>query len=226
MAKGEQSFKAGGDKAKKRTFDPFEAGDRDLKVMAETVEIKKADPSKKNPKPVSYINCAFEALGTALEEGGKNRRVYHRFFTKMEPGKDGIVTPETVDQINGLLRALGREVDLPIVEEAGQKVVSPLAIKKFLQSIDGEVVKARVGIQKGTAEYPDPKNVIKEFYEQGEGEDDEADDSEEDEEKNEESEDEDEDEGEGEDSDDEGDEDEDEDEDLKKALAKKKNKKK
>jgi len=234
MAKGESTFNLGKVDKKKRTFEPFPAGDRDLKLLGDTIEIKKPDLSKKpDPKkdpPVSYVSVAFEALGTAQEEGGKNRRAYHSFYTRLKPGKDGIITPQCVDQIKGLADGFGdaSNIDLKVVEENGQQVLSVLSIKKYLESHDGDVVRARVGIQKGTKDYPNPRNRIEEFFdaEEGSEREDEEDESEEDEDESDESEDTDEgDEDEG-DEDESDDEDEDEDEDEEEPAPKKKSVKK
>jgi hypothetical protein len=169
MAKGEMSFSTGSVDKKKRTFEPFPAGDRELKIIGDSVEIKKPQPSAKNPKPVSYVNFRAVALGTGVD-GGKDRSVFHMLFTRMEPGKDGIITPHCVDQLKGLCDALGDDGTFPIIEENGQKVVSPLAIKKYLQKHNGDTLMAHVAIQKGSKDYPNPKNVIKEFLAEGEGE--------------------------------------------------------
>lgn len=225
MATGEKSFAFGSVDKKKRTFEPFPAGDYDLKVLGDTVEIRTPEPSKENPNPVSYVACGFEALGSASEEGGKNRRVYHNFFCKLAPGKDGIVTPTCVDQLKGFADAINDQPEIAIIQQAGQDVLSQLAIKKFLQSHDGDVVRAHVGIQKGTAKYPDPKNNIKEFLESEGSEKDEESDDEEDEDEDTD-EDEDDDDEEDSDSDDDSDDDEDDSDDLKAAAKKKAAKKK
>jgi len=215
MAKGESTFNLGKMDKKKRSFEPFKAGDYDLKLIGDTIEIRKPDPSKKpDPKrdpPVSYVTCGFEALGSASEEGGKNRRVYHSFYTRLKPGKDGIITPQCVDQIKGLADGFGdaSKVDLKVTSENEQEVFSVISIKKYLESHDGDVVRARVGVQKGTKDYPNPRNRIEEFFEADEEREDEEDESEEDEDEGEESDD----EGDEDEGDDEEDSDEDEDED-------------
>jgi len=224
MAKGEKTFNSSQVEKKKRTYEPFPPGEYDLKVLGDTVEIRKAEPSKKNPTPVSYVSCGFEALGTGVD-GGKNKRVYHNFFCKMEPGKDGIVTPECADQIKGFADALGAALKASIVEESGIEVISQLAVKKFIEAHDGDVVRAHVGIQKGTKDYPDPKNVIKEFIESegNSGREDEDEDEEDTDEEDEKDTDED---NDDEDSDDDADDEDDDEDDLKAAVSKKKAKSK
>ena len=226
MAKGSKTFSLSNTDKKKRSFEPFPAGDYDLKILANTVEIKTPAVTKERPNPIPYVNVAFEAIGTA-QDGGKNRRVYHMFFCSLKPGKDGIVSPATVDQLKGFADALGDQPDMKIIEVGDTECVSQLAVKKFIEEHDGEVVRAHVAIQKGSKDYPDPKNVIKEFIETDEssGSDDEEDEPEEDEESDAEETDEDESDDEGdEDSDDEdedeGDEEDDDDEDEEDDLAK------
>jgi hypothetical protein len=178
MAKGSKTISLGSTDKKKRSFEPFPAGDYDLKILGDTVEIKTPNPSKRNENPVSYVSLGFEALGTAAEDGGKNRRLYHSFWCKTAPGKDGIASFQCVDQLKGFADAIGDQPELKVIEQAGQEVISQLDVKKFLQSHDGDVVRAHVAIQKGSKDYPDPKNVVKEFMESEESADEDEDEDE------------------------------------------------
>lgn len=187
MAKGESKFDMKAIDKKKRTFQPIPAADYDLKLLGDTVEIKKADPSEKNPKPISYVNVAFEALKSA-KEGGRNQRVYHRLFLSLKPGKDGMISPQLADGLKGLGDALGSlpSLDTVTVEatDGETEMVSPLAVKKWLMGKDGEVVRGHVKIKAGSKGYAD-SNVIAEFFEADgeesdeEGEDEESEDEEE-----------------------------------------------
>ena len=224
MSKGSKTFDLGNVDKKKRSFIPFAAGDYDLKILADTVQVKTPEPSKENPNPVSYVSMGFEALGTG-EDGGKNRRVYHSFFCKLKPGKDGIITPQCVDQLKGFADALGDQPELKVIEQAGEEVISQLAIKKFIESHDGDVVRAHVAIQKGNKRFPDDRNVVKEFIEGGGGTSDEKDEEGDDEDEEKDEEDEGEDDEEGDDEGDEDDNDDDDDEDELEKVVKKSSKK-
>ena len=219
MAKGESSFNTGEVTKKKYNFNPFKAGDYELKLLAETVENRKAEVTKKRPNPMPYISLAFEALGTG-EDGGKNKRVYHMLFCSLKPDKNGVQMPVRADQIKGLADALNSHPNLPSITVNGIECVSPLAVKKWLEKHDGEVVKAHVKVQKGTDEYPNPKNAIDEFFEPeeegGEGEEAEGEEDESDEE-GEEGEESDE---EGDEGEEEGEEEADEEDELEKAAKK------
>lgn len=231
MAKGSKTFSLSNTEKKKRSFEPFPAGDYDLKLLGNTIEVKTPQVTKERTNPIPYVNVAFEALGTGVD-GGKNKRVYHMFFLSLKPGKDGIVSPATVDGLKGFADAIGDQPDMKIVEVGDVEAISALAVKKFLAEHDGEVVRAHVTIQRGTKDFPNDKNVIKEFIESdaNSGSDDEESDEEDTDEEDTEETDEDESDEEGdeedtdeEDSDeDEGDEDEDEEDDLAAAANKKK----
>lgn len=164
MAKGESGFNTGSVEKKKYNFKPFAQGDYELKLLGETADVRKAAVTKKRPNPLPYVALAFEALGTG-EDGGKNKRVYHNLFCSLNPDKNGVQMPARADQIKGLADALGSHPTLPSTMVNGVECINPLVVKKWLEKHDGEVMKGHVRIQKGTDEYPDPKNVISEFFE-------------------------------------------------------------
>ena len=214
MAKGERTFDSSKTEKKKFNFAPFAAGDYDLKLRGDKAEIKK---KATDPNAFPYVSVAFEALGTA-EDGGKNRLTWHMFFLRMKPGKDGSVMPQRADQLKGLADALATPIKADIIQVHGEDCVSAKQVVEWLKSNDGTVVRGHVKVQAGSKDYPEPKNVISEFFEaaEGSGPNDEEEEDLDDEEDTDEEEDLDE-EDEDEDADDESDEDED---DLDKAAKK------
>lgn len=220
MAKGEM-FLSGKMEKKKYDNKPIPAADYDLKLVGSKAEIRRAQPKKENPTPQAYVTVPFQALGTAAD-GGKDRFVFHRFFLSMAKRKDGSIGPQMADQLVGLAEALGVELKAGFVQDNGVQCVSAKDVLNWLKSMDGEVVRGHVRIQRATDDYP-ASNVIAEFFEkeggsdtssdeeEAEEEDEETDETEEDEEGDEDEADEDEDADES-DEDDEEDDDEDEDE--------------
>lgn len=182
MAKGQSTFDLRNGKKEKREFEPFEAGDKDLKLRGNSCEIRTAKPSERNPKPTPRIAVTFEALGTAKEEGDKNKVVFHDFHLSTVPGKDGKMMPMLVDGIKGFCDALGKFPSLEEIvhEGSGKKILDPKRLLSWLKEQDGEVVRARIGLQAASKEWP-AKNIVKEFYEPEEGKNAEDDDEDEDE---------------------------------------------
>jgi hypothetical protein len=213
MAKGETTFSTGKVEKKRYAFTPIKAGDYELKILGDSAEVRTAEPSKKNPNPMPRVNFAVEALGSG-EDGGSNRKVFHTLWCSLKADKNGVVGPARADQLKGLADALGKDANIAIKTIKGQECLDPIALKKWLEKQDGEVVKGHVRIQKGTAEYPQDRNVISEFFEPEESEKEDEDEAEEDEDLDE-----------GDDVDEDEDEDEDEDDDLPPAKSVKKGKK-
>lgn len=162
MAKGEKKFSTQGREARKFSSKPFKAGDYDLKLLGDTAETR---TSQSNPKNPPYVNVAFQALGTA-EDGGRDRRVYHNFFVSLKPGKDGSIMVDRADQIVGLSKATGQELDFDTQTIKEVECVNPTQLVKWLKANDGLVVKGHVKIQKGDEDKGfGPKNVIDSFEE-------------------------------------------------------------
>lgn len=162
---GEKSFSMSSQEKKKRVFDPIKAGDYDLKLKGDVCEMRtstNAEPGK--PPPVPRISLRFEALNSAAEEGGKNALIFHDLYLKTEPGKDGIITFTTADQLKGLCDALGEQLDgIPTVKYKGISILDPRVVLKWVKAHDGEIVRAHIALQKGTTKYPGDKNRLTEF---------------------------------------------------------------
>lgn len=225
MAKGESKFTFGDKQKKSFSFEPFSARDCDLKLVGDSIEVRKSQ--RTNPS-FSRVACAFVALGTAKEEGGKDRRVFHDFYLRLKPDKNGVQTPLRSDQLKGFADATGQQPAFDEVKQNNENILSPQQVVAWLKSLDGEVVRGHVRIKAGTAEFPEARNVISEFYDAEESsEDEDENDEDESEESDEETDDGDDDEESEDEDESEDDDDDDSDEDeLAAALAKKKAKKK
>lgn len=158
MAKGQAVWNSAEQEVVKYSFKPFPAGDYELKLLGETVDIRTSKAGRK------YLSLGFQALGTAkLTENSNDSRVYHMLFLGLTPDKRGKLTPNRADQLKGLLDALGEQRKFAAVPNGGGDMLDIRAISKFLKEKDGEVVEAHVRIQKGDKDYPNDKNVIDYF---------------------------------------------------------------
>lgn len=167
MTTGEKTFSTAGREVKTISFKPINPGTYTLKLGSD-VSIAKAD----KPDAVPYINLSFEVEGTAESEGGKNKRVFHRLFIGMKPGKDGVINMDRENQLTALTTALKTELEgIEIVEreaqnEDGESVsleyLNPKQIVEFLKGFVGCEVKGRIKTEKGTGGYGD-KSVVQKF---------------------------------------------------------------
>jgi hypothetical protein len=159
---GERTFSTTGRNvvAPKTTLIP--PGNYTLKVGSDA-SIGQSD----KPGSVPYINVSFEVEGTSTAEGGKNRRVFHRFFIGLKEGKDGVVN---LDRENGLVafaQALNTQLEgIEIVsrddEGTATEYLNPRQLVEWLKGYAGAEVKGRVKTEKGTGGYQD-KSVVGKF---------------------------------------------------------------
>lgn len=187
MATGEKKWSTKGKQAKKMSFEPFPAGTYGLKLRGGTVDIKRGA----KPESLPYVNAQMEALGTAQQEGGKNRVLFVRFFTSLKPSdKDGVVMPERSGQILEYAKALGEEASFNVVNVSAGELgsvpcLSAQEIKAWLQAHDGQTVQGKVKVRKGTKEYPNDQNELDYFVEAEPASEDEEDEEEPDEDEDE-----------------------------------------
>lgn len=139
---GEKSWSTNGKQATKFTFEPAPSKDWEAYVLGSTAEVKK----KQEPGSIPYVNVAFELEGSAMTEGGKNRRIYKMFFLSLKPGKDGNISPARQDGILGLARAYGEEADFPIIEMNDKdgnmvELLDPRAVVQWLKDHDMQALK-------------------------------------------------------------------------------------
>jgi len=166
MATGERTWSTQGKEAKKfEGFKPIPPGEYELKLNNDWAQ-KVADGEGKVP----YLNGSFTALNTG--DGGKDRKIFVMFFLDLTPGKDGTAMCERANGLLGFAKALGTNLNVPVVTMNGKELLSPAAVKKFLASNDGSTVRASVKIEKGTGGYAD-KNRI-EFFVESEQQDEES----------------------------------------------------
>lgn len=167
MTTGEKTFSTTGREVKTVTFKPIPAGNYDLTLNADAT-IAKAD----KPDAIPYINVSFTAGGTAESEGGKDKRVFHRFFIGLAPGKDGVINMDRENGLTALAQALNTQIEgmEVITREAensnGEAVtleyLNPKQVVEWLKGFNGAVVKGRIKVEKGTGGYSD-KSVVQKF---------------------------------------------------------------
>jgi hypothetical protein len=174
---GEQGYSSQGKTAVKRVFEPFNQGDYPLALVGQSVEISKGQDSG-----VPYVKASFVARGTALAEGQKDRRVFHSFFLSIDPSPKGNVAIESADQMLGLARSLGQELEFTgddIInvtgttkagEEYETRLIDPRVAKEWLMQQDGLEVMGHVKVRRGqmdkkTNKKYDDKNEIAYFIE-------------------------------------------------------------
>ena len=164
---GEKTFSTAGREVKTVTFKPINPGNYSLKLGSD-VSIAKAD----KPDAVPYVGLSFEVEGTAESEGGKNKRVFHRLFIGMKPGKDGVINMDRENQLTALASALNTQIEgVEIItrdatDADGNSVtleyLNPKQVVEFLKGFAGTEVKGRIKTEKGTGGYGD-KSVVQKF---------------------------------------------------------------
>ncbi len=246
MAKGEAKFDSSKEKTHKYENKPLPVQEYEFKLLTGP-EIKVAQGVGKLP----YINAQLELLNTAEKKGGKNRKIYHRFFLNTSPGKDGVKGTNRQDGIVAFSHAIGKKLVCNTepavrVDDKGEKqnvvILTADSVKQWLGGMAGATGKLKSKNEKDQRN-PDQSWPKVDFFiaaaeqadesEEEEIEEEEVEESEEEgeEEAEEESEDEesDEEDEDSEDEDEEDDEDEDEEEEApkpsKKKVLKKKSKK-
>jgi hypothetical protein len=163
MSTGERTFSTAGRQVNSG-FEPFQAGNYALTLKQ--VEVRQAQGAGKVP----YVAATFEAEGTALREGGKNRNLFHNFLLSLKPGKDGVVN---LDRAGGLV-AFARAVEVELSEVAVMtreadvdgtietlEFLNPQEVKAWLTELVGVVVQAKVKVRKDP-QYGD-KNEVDRF---------------------------------------------------------------
>lgn len=169
MTTGDRTFSTAGRTVVTNTAStPIPPGNYTLKIGSD-FEIRKAKRSDATPN----VNFSFEVEGTATQEGGKNRRVFHRLDLGMKPGKDGMLNMDRENQLTALAKALGTEVEgvtlveQEVTDENGNKVtieyLNPAQIVEWLKSFAGATVQAAIKTEKGTPEYPNEKSVVRRY---------------------------------------------------------------
>lgn len=164
MTTGDRTFSTKGRTVAKNTFTLIPAGTYQM-ILGDAADIGKAD----RPDAVPYVNISFEVEGTALKEGGKNRRAFHRLLLGLKEGKDGVMNMDRPSGLTALAEALGTEIEgLEIVtQEAtdadGNSVtleyLNPRQVVEWVKGFAGSQVKGRIKVQKGSGDYGDKNEV-------------------------------------------------------------------
>lgn len=173
MAQGEIRWSSQGKQAKKFDREPVRKGSYDLKLDGSTVEVRPGSEPGKLP----HVVCLFSILGTGSPDGGKDRRVLHRFFLNMEAAADGSSMVERADGVLGYTRSVGEEPEFGgrmapyikkdkkgnVLESKQVPILDPQELATWLKEHDGVVTRAFIGIER--SEGYDPRNKIQEFEE-------------------------------------------------------------
>lgn len=167
MTTGEKTFSTTGREVKTVTFKPITPGTYPL-ILGSDATVAKAD----RPDAIPYVNASFEVEGSADTEGGKNKRVFPRFFLGMEPGKDGVLNMDRENGLTALAQALGTQLEgVEIISREVQDIegnpktieyLNPQQVVAWLKGFAGSTVKGRIKTEKGTGNYAD-KSVVAKF---------------------------------------------------------------
>lgn len=150
MASGEKTFSTANRTTYRYETKPLEPGDYSLKVLGNTAGIKK----KPEPGKFPYVEVGFEVMGTANTEGGKNRKMFHKFFTSTKVSKDGRSMQDKADQIVAYAQAVGETFNAGVITMADEKgnpvdCINPQQLKAWLMNLDGTIVQAHTKIERG-----------------------------------------------------------------------------
>jgi len=155
---GEKRFRSSEEKVEKPKFDALTTGDYELKFRGDKFTV--AAPSQSNPDGLPYIKGQFEALETAVKEGGKNKVLFPMFHLKTTPTDKGFINAKARGSVLDLAKAIREDLDVSLIEYttlAGNtyEMLNPTEVVAWLKSKDGLVVKAHIKQEKG-GEYKDP----------------------------------------------------------------------
>jgi len=165
MARGETNFSTRGVRPERFENKPPPAGEYDAKLDFGSAEVRKKDA----PGTFPYLNFKIELLDTAVKEGGKNRVIFHMLFCSLKEGNNGFQMYKRADQLAGLCSALGKAYNGPIIimrdeDDNEVEVIEPKALLKWLKAFDGDTIKLKTKVQKGTNGYSD-RGVVDYFME-------------------------------------------------------------
>lgn len=121
-------------------FPVITPGKYELKLNTSGVTEKRAAPEK----PPFISGSYFE-----LADGAQKGRVYSTFFTSVTPNEKGNCITNMGGQLLDLAQATGTVEALDAIpqiedETSGKTILDPRAVKEYLKSLDGVLVKGRV----------------------------------------------------------------------------------
>jgi len=143
---------------KQADFPTREPGERQFKVLGNTVTIKQP-----NEGGASYVTVQLEPLN--LEEGTPKGRAFPMFFLDGEPNaQTGVASYESANGCMAFARACGDEFEPTWIEQevvyTGNKakkkgkdgetlvIINPEELKQYIMAHDGQVVTAYEGLKK------------------------------------------------------------------------------
>lgn len=152
MARGERQFSIADQQVKRFSNEPIPNKEWRFILDTKGVTIKKP---KDETKAVPYISgIRLRALGSAKEEGQKDRLVFHSLFISLVPGKDGVLMMNRGGGLVEFCKALGRadknfsERDYQTSEGEVQAGLDAKEILDFVKSVDGMELGGRTKTEK------------------------------------------------------------------------------
>lgn len=200
-ARGEKVYNPNDHKVTRFEFKPVENKDWEATLVTKSIKIQKPqDPQN----PVPFITgIQFRLSGSAAAEGQKDRSVFHKFFLRTQPKKDGGTA--AVNMGGGLtefLKAVGRSPNLPVIDYTSpdgadtSEGIDAKVLLNLLKELDGTVLNLRTKTEPNFKDKTKQESVVDYFIEAdapaNDDDEDESDDSEDDTDADDDSEDEDE----------------------------------
>lgn len=167
MATGQTTFSTSKQQVD-RGFKPYPPGEYEWALDVARVEIRQ----KQEEGAIPYVNISAKLQNETREDGTPAKfTLFHRFFLNLDPGSDGTLMPNRKDGLVAFARAVGQDVDVPLVKMTKKMksgdlktidVLDPKEVVAWLKSLDGVTFRARIKTEKGTGGYED-KSVIDSF---------------------------------------------------------------
>lgn len=162
MATGQRTFNSAQHQVQ-GGFAPYEPGEYTWKLNAKKTEIRRKEGG------FARVAAVFQLQDEQAEDGTpKKYTLFHDFHLSLKPGSDAVTMPTRPDGILAFSKAIGSELDLPLVQEkVDGKVfdcISARAVLKWLQANDGAVVRARIKTEAASGGY-DARSRVASFVE-------------------------------------------------------------
>jgi len=141
-AVGEKQWSSNGKTPTRFQFSLLPAKDWEAIILGNNFEIAVAN----KPGAIPYIKGRMEILNSSETEGGKNKLLFPTYFLSLKPGKDGVTSPDRASGVLGVARALGEQVDFPIVERQDEngatiEMLDPMAVLQWFKDHAGMTIK-------------------------------------------------------------------------------------
>lgn len=141
-AKGEKTFSIGSQQVKRFVNEPVPNKEWRFVLDAKGANIRKPQDES---KPVAYVGgIKLRLIGSAREEGQKDRSIFHSLYLSLKPGKDGVLNPNRGGGLTELCKAMGQaNAEFPETEytTADGETVEPgldaKAVLNWVKELDG-----------------------------------------------------------------------------------------